>query len=355
MKLKFQILNVSKLTVKNMSISSLIIKKIIPLVVKLLGAKKGTWKAEKYKTAILSIIMIPLKRLKGVRRTPKSVENQYDQISGLYIQDNYYSPKMRYSVVDGEVKNISSIDNMKAIRMEMRDVLSEYEFANILEVGVGELTTLEDVYQSFGPKIDCYGIDLSLNRIKHGLEEYKKRHSEQPVVAKANALELPFPDNSFDLVITRHTLEQMPKIYKKALDEIFRVSKKHVILFEPSFEMGSFAQKLKMLNTDYVRGIPTYLKNKSNLKIDPAYLMNNSANPLNHTACYKATISDNNIPEANNTKVHFVCPQTKTLLENRGTYYYSQNAECAYPIIEDIPVLDAEYSLILSESDDGDQ
>jgi ubiquinone/menaquinone biosynthesis C-methylase UbiE len=336
-----------------MSISSLITKTIIPIIVKLLGAKKGTWKAEKYNTAILSIIMIPLKRLKGIRRTPKTVENQYDQISGLYIQDNYYSPKMRYSVVNGEVQNISSIDNMKAIRKEMRAVLSEYEFENILEVGVGELTTLEDVYHFFGPKIDCYGIDLSLNRIKHGLEEYSKRHSELPLVAKANALELPFPDNSFDLVITRHTLEQMPKIFKKALDEIFRVSKKHVILFEPSFEMGSYAQKLKMLNTDYVRGIPSYLKTKTDLKIDPAYLMKNSANPLNHTACFRATISNKDTRGASNTKIQFVCPQTKTPLENRGNYYYSHNAECAYPIIEDIPVLDAEYSLILSDVKDG--
>ena len=69
---------------------------------------------------------------------------------------------------------MASIDNMKEIRKEIREVLSKYEFSNILEVGVGELTTIEDIFQFFGPDIDCYGIDLSLNRIKHGLDEYKK-------------------------------------------------------------------------------------------------------------------------------------------------------------------------------------
>ena len=89
-----------------MSLSSLVINKIIPLLVILIGAKKGTWKYEKYTTAILSMLMIPLKRIKGIRRNPKFVENQYDEISGMYIQDNYYKSKMRFSVVSGKVKKI---------------------------------------------------------------------------------------------------------------------------------------------------------------------------------------------------------------------------------------------------------
>ena len=61
-----------------------------------------------------------------------------------------------------------------------------------------------------------------------------------PTVAKANALKLPFPDDSFDVVITRHTLEQMPKVYQKALDEIFRVSKNHVIYLSLHLKWAHF-------------------------------------------------------------------------------------------------------------------
>ena len=95
-----------------------------------------------------------------------------------YLRDNYYQSTMRYSIVDSQVKKISSIDNMQEIRKEIRKVLTNYEFKSVLEVGVGELTTIEDIYKFFGPDIDCYGVDLSLNRIKHGLEEYKKRHDQ---------------------------------------------------------------------------------------------------------------------------------------------------------------------------------
>ena len=329
-----------------MSVSKFFKQIIIPLIVKVMGAKKGTWKSKKYTTLIISILSIPVKRLKGLRRTSKVVEMQYDEIAGAYIQDNYYSHKLRYSVVNGDIKEISSIDNMREIRLEIRDKLSECKFKTVLEVGVGELTTLEDIYQCFGPNIECFGVDLSLNRIRHGLEEFKKRHVKHPVVAKANATKLPFPDNSFDLVVTRHTLEQMPHIYQDALDEILRVSKNYVYLFEPSYELGSLTQKLKMLNNDYVRGIPAYLNKKSKITVHSPYLMKNSANPLNHTACYK--ISKNNASTSKNKKIPLVCPITKSELEMMNNYFYSEKAKRAFPIFDGIPVLDEEYSIIIT-------
>ena len=293
--------------------------------------------------------MVPFKRLRGIRRTPHYVEKQYDDISGFYIKDNYYSTKERFSVVNGQIMKISTIENMKLIREEIRQVLEEYKFNNILEIGAGELTTLEDIFKFKDSNIDCYGIDLSLNRLAHGINEFKKRHSKIPSVAKSNATKLPFPDNSFDLVITRHTLEQMPKIFKLAIDEIIRVSKKNIIFFEPSFELGSLTQKLKMLNSDYVRGIPKYLSTKTNLIIKKPYLMNNSANPLNHTACTKIEINDHQINDYDNKIIPFVCPISKEKLQIHKDFLYANTAKIAYPIINDIPIIDTSYSFKLSK------
>ena len=212
-----------------MSIGDLLFNKIIPSIIIFFGIKKNSWKHKKVNVFIQSAIMFPFKRVRGIRRTPYLVEKQYDDISGNYITDNYYSNKERFCVAHGKIQKRPITENMKLIRNEIRQVLREYEFNNILEIGAGELTTLEDIFDFKKSKIDCYGIDLSLNRLVHGVQEFKKRHSTIPYVAKANATELPFADNSFDLVITRHTLEQMPKIFKFSIDEIIRVSKK--ILF----------------------------------------------------------------------------------------------------------------------------
>jgi ubiquinone/menaquinone biosynthesis C-methylase UbiE len=330
-----------------MTIGKLIINKFIPFLVRLAGAKKGSWEEKKYTVVLQSLIMTPVKRLKGIRRVSKSVEQQYDGISGLYIKDNYYEGRMRYSVVNGDIKNISSIENMQLIRKEMNEVLEKIEFISVLEVGVGELTTLESIFDKFGPKIDAYGVDLSVNRIYHGLKEYRKRHKIDPTVVKGNAIRLPFPDNSFDLVYTRHTLEQMPTIYKEALDEIIRVSKRHVILFEPSYELASMAQRIKMHNSDYVRGVMGFLKKRSDILIDSFYLMKNSANPMNHTACYKLQLTKPFV--SGRAPVPLVCPQSKSPLIKKDGYYFSEKLSRAYPIIEGIPVLDYDYSVGISE------
>lgn len=332
-----------------MTIGKFIINKFVPFLVWIAGAKKGSWEEKKYTVVLQSLIMTPVKRLKGIRRVSKSVEQQYDGISGLYIKDNYYEGRMRYSVVNGEIMNISSIENMQLIRKEMNEVLQTIEFNSVLEVGVGELTTLESVFDKFGPKIDVYGVDLSVNRIYHGLKEYRKRHKIDPTVVKGNAIRLPFPDNSFDLVYTRHTLEQMPTVYKEALGEIIRVSKRHVILFEPSYELASVSQRIKMHNSDYVRGIMRFVKNRSEVCIKKFYLMKNSANPMNHTACYKLELREP-VP-GGSSPISFVCPYSKSPLIKKDGYYFSEGSLRAYPIIEGIPVLDYDYSVGISEPD----
>ena len=331
-----------------MRIGTFINSKLIPFLVALSGAKKGSWEAERNYTFLQSLIMIPVKRLRGIRRNEKFVEQQYDELSGLYIQDNYYKGRMRYSIVNCEVKEVSSIDNARMIRQEIRDVLNKYEFESVLEVGVGEITSLEDVYSAFGPNLECYGIDLSLNRLYHGLNEFGKRHDKLPTVAKANAIKLPFPDDAFDLVYTRHALEQMPEIYQSALDEIIRVSKKYIVLFEPSYELGSFAQKVKMLNSDYVRGIPRYLASKNNVEVGDVYLMKNSANPLNHTSCVQVKVKKNVSTLLTSSAVPFACPITKEPMELKAGYYYSSKASRAYPVVEGIPNFDPDYSVAIT-------
>ena len=332
-----------------MSIGNIIFNKVVPNTLIFFGISRNSWNFKKISVLIHSLIMIPVKKIKGRHRTTSFVQKQYDQISGSYIQDNYYKDKKRFSVVNGNIMEISSIKNMKLIREEIRLILNAYNFNNILEVGVGELTTLEDIFSFKNCEIDCYGIDLSLNRLSHGISEFKKKYKKIPYVAKSNAKELPFPDNSFDLVITRHTLEQIPKDYKIAIDEILRVSKKYIILFEPSFELGGFIQKLKMINSDYVRGIPKYLSTKHNLNIHDAYLMKNSANPLNHTACTKIAIKKNINMNNDNKVIPFVCPITKEVLKLQDNFFYAVSSKIAYPIINNIPILDKEHSFKLTK------
>lgn len=92
--------------------------------------------------------------------------------------------------------------------------------SKVLDVGCGKGFMVYDFIQQI-PGIDIQGIDISHYAIENAKEEVKS------YLQVANAMDLPFEDNSFDLVIsinTIHNLEQKDLV--TALKEIQRVSKK---------------------------------------------------------------------------------------------------------------------------------
>ena len=102
-----------------------VFNQLIEFILDALFIKKASWNREKMFFLISSLILIPFNWIRGRRRVSRNVEVQYDQISGSYIQDNYYIDKERYCIVDDKVEFISSIENMKKIRIECNEVLSE--------------------------------------------------------------------------------------------------------------------------------------------------------------------------------------------------------------------------------------
>ena len=75
--------------------------------------------------------------------------------------------------------------------------------------------------------------------------------------------------------------------------------------------------------------------------------MKNSANPMNHTACYKLELREP-LP-GDSSSISFVCPYSKSPLVKKDGYYFSEESSRAYPIVEGIPVLDYDYSVGISE------
>ncbi len=90
----------------------------------------------------------------------------------------------------------------------------------ILDVGCGKGFLLYDFTQAV-PGVEVDGIDVSTYAIEHAKEEVK------PFLHVADAAELPFADQSFDLVISINTLHNLYCYdLHKALKEIVRVGRK---------------------------------------------------------------------------------------------------------------------------------
>ena len=93
--------------------------------------------------------------------------------------------------------------------------------SKILDVGCAKGFMLNDFKKAI-PGITVAGVDVSRYAINHSHSKVKKH------LRVANAKKLPFPDNSFDAVISINTIHNLNKREcAQAIKEISRVSKKH--------------------------------------------------------------------------------------------------------------------------------
>jgi len=91
--------------------------------------------------------------------------------------------------------------------------------SSLLDVGCAKGFMLYDLSLAI-PNIKIAGIDISEYAISNAIEEVK------PFLSVANAMSLPFDDNSFDVVISINTVHNLDREEcAKALQEIERVSK----------------------------------------------------------------------------------------------------------------------------------
>lgn len=110
--------------------------------------------------------------------------------------------------------------------------------SSILDVGCGKGFMLYDLKKIL-PKANIAGIDISRYAINNSKKEIKK------YLKVANAKKLPFPDNSFDVVIAINTIHNLnKKECADAIQEINRVSKKNSFIVVDAYNTAN--QKKRM-------------------------------------------------------------------------------------------------------------
>ncbi len=123
---------------------------------------------------------------------------------------------------------------------------------SILDAGCGEGFTMEELLKSgVGKKIE--GIEYSKDAISYGKKLFPNLNIKQ-----GSVYELPYKDNSFDLIICTEVLEHLEEPIK-ALKEMLRVSKKYLIVSVPNEPF--------FLLSNFLRG-----KNLSRLGNDPEHI-----------------------------------------------------------------------------------
>lgn len=99
----------------------------------------------------------------------------------------------------------------------------------ILDIGCGKGYFLFD-FLKVRPDAEIHGIDISAYAIEHAKEEIRDR------LQVGNAINLPWPDDSFDLVVSMTTLHNLHNYdLDRALREMERVGRQHKYLCVESY------------------------------------------------------------------------------------------------------------------------
>lgn len=109
----------------------------------------------------------------------------------------------------------------KAVVERMRQHYSLPEDAAILDIGCGKGFMLHD-FKEIMPDCSVAGIDVSEYAIENSMSSVKE------YLKVASADKVPFPDNSFDLVISINSIHNLPlELCIASLKEIERVTRKN--------------------------------------------------------------------------------------------------------------------------------
>lgn len=114
--------------------------------------------------------------------------------------------------------------------------------ASVLDVGCGKGFMLHD-FKELMPNFTIAGIDISEYALEHAIE------TVSPYLRVGNAKELPYEDNSFDLVISITTIHNLPlEECKQSLHEIQRVTRKNAFITLDAWRNEKERERMEMWN-----------------------------------------------------------------------------------------------------------
>jgi SAM-dependent methyltransferase len=276
-------------------------------------------------------IMEYLRKTSGEEvNTPEAIMISYDFQAGSYNEFALHEGKKETEeFCDASVKILN-----KYIHKLLEERTSDQKSYTLLEAGVGEGTTLGGMWDGLDKKPECvYGFDISWSRIKEGNGYLDKKGVSNRFLFVGDMFSMPLKDNAIDIVYTSHAMEPNGGGERRLLKELYRATKKYLILYEPSSEFANEEQKKYMEKHGYIKNLLQEAKDLGFLVVEHK-LLEAQVNELNPTAVLVIE------KKAEEIEGELLCdPIGKGALIKGKSSYFSKEGLLAYPIVEDIPCL----------------
>ena len=270
------------------------------------------------------------KEMNMANNTPEIIQISYDIQAGSYIKvlkDNaMLKHKLEYTA---EIAN---------------EILSLCSPVSVLEAGIGEATTFSGVLKYLGKNVKSYGFDISWSRVAYAKKWLENQNIKNTTLCSGDLFNIPFLDNSIDIVYTAHSIEPNGGNEAAIIKELYRVARKYVVLLEPGYELASKEAQQRMNTHGYCKNIVNISKSLG-YEVIKHELISCSGNQLNPTAItIISKLTDVELPNS-----ALACPKYKTPLKEINGALYSPEALVAYPILGEIPCLKIENGIFASQ------
>lgn len=250
-----------------------------PFVVRYLDADDPDWRSE-IRRRRWRLLKQGLKRFVGWRgggaRDKKTVMAEYERSWDRKDFSEYDPGKRPTTGVPFEWGSrrmfASEVGGTRYRQLLLCHVIETLKPRRVLEVGCGNGINLILLSGRF-PDIRFSGVELTeaghraaqrlqeASALPAAFNDFAPLPAVDPTAfqriefGRGNAAELPFPDDSFDLVYSVLAVEQMEQIRSQALSEMARTSGRHVLMIEPFRDVNSdFWTRLNVYRRDYFRG-----------------------------------------------------------------------------------------------------
>lgn len=258
----------------------------------------------------------------------KKIQIGYELQAGSYEKAYNYNELMQKRI--------------KILKDIIIEILKTKERCKIIEVGIGEGNTMRHLVEKLDKEIleniDLYGIELSFSRIK-----ITKKHLPNSNLYVSDMKYLPFSENSFDIVYTSSAIEPNINNEKDILQELYRISSNYLILFEISYREANDKLKERFDKHKYVKNIYESIKELDYNLLDYYKLMESDTYNNFLFKIQKLNSIDNNFK--------LISPlfgdEIKLVNYNNQIFYKSDDLNLYFPIIDNIPILLIENSIII--------
>jgi len=255
------------------------------------------------------------------RNSPEAILISYDLQSGCDIRamlDPEYSARF-----DAYVTAIA-------------DTLGLRGGTSLLEAGVGEAKTLCDVVARLAVKPQyIYGFDLAWSRIATGLQYAARFEQPPPQLSTGDLFAMPFADDTFDVVFTAQAVEPNNGREEEALRELYRVTRRWLVLFEPDYELGNDETKRRIEEHGYCRDLAG-AATRLGYQVVERRLLGAHLRPSNQTGVLiiEKPSSDSTAPTPG-----YACPRCHRPFVSHCHNYFCTECLTVFPILNGIPCL----------------